>query len=268
MELRQLFLTENACYKKGEHISPKGIMLHSTGCNNPNLRRYLAPDDGLLGKNQYGNHWNQKMDRNVCVHAFIGKLANGTVATYQTLPWDMRGWHCGGKGNDTHISIEICEDNLTNAVYFHKVYAAAVELCAHLCQMYKLDPLTPGVLIDHDEGHKLGIASNHGDVGYWFEAFGHTMDYFRADVARLMAKPEAELEDDPVMQDDPMTAHESKYHKVYKTLEDVPGWAKAEISELVDKGLLLGDGNGLNLSHDLVRTLVVLYRAFEAAGVL
>ena len=58
------------------------------------------------------------MDREVCVHAFIGKLADGTVATYQTLPWDYRGWHCAGSGNDTHISFEICEDGLTDAAFW------------------------------------------------------------------------------------------------------------------------------------------------------
>lgn len=39
--------------------------------NNPNLKRYVGPDDGLLGKNQYNNHWNQDKPggRQVCVHA-------------------------------------------------------------------------------------------------------------------------------------------------------------------------------------------------------
>ena len=105
MNLHTLIFTNNACYKAGRKITPKGIMVHSTGANNPWLKRYVGPDDGLLGKNQYNNHWNQPMDREVCVHAFIGKLADGTVATYQTLPWDHRGWHCGsgskGSGNNT-----------------------------------------------------------------------------------------------------------------------------------------------------------------------
>lgn len=35
MNLRELFLTENACYKAGGKIEPKGIMVHSTGVNNP-----------------------------------------------------------------------------------------------------------------------------------------------------------------------------------------------------------------------------------------
>ena len=55
MNLRKLILTENACYKAGKKITVKGIMVHSTGANNPWLKRYVGPDDGLLGKNQYNN---------------------------------------------------------------------------------------------------------------------------------------------------------------------------------------------------------------------
>ena len=138
MNLHKLIFTENACYKAGRKIKPSGIMVHSTGANNPNLKRYVGPDDGLLGPNIYGNHWNQPMDREVCVHGFIGLLADGSVATYQTLPWDHRGWHAGGSANNTHIGFEICEDGLTDPVYFGKVYQETVELCAHLCQLYGL----------------------------------------------------------------------------------------------------------------------------------
>ena len=60
MNLRKLILTQNACYQAGKKIKPKGIMVHSTGANNPNLCRYVGPDDGLLGENRYGNHWNQE----------------------------------------------------------------------------------------------------------------------------------------------------------------------------------------------------------------
>ena len=132
MNLRKLIFTENACYKAGRKITPKGIMVHSTGANNPNLRRYVGPDDGLLGVNQYNNHWNQDRPdgRQVCVHAFIGKLKDGSIATYQTLPWNHRGWHAGGDANNTHIGFEICEDGLTDASYFNAIYKEAVELCA------------------------------------------------------------------------------------------------------------------------------------------
>lgn len=192
MNLHKLIFSNNACYKAGRTITPKGIMVHSTGANNPNLKRYVSPDDGLLGKNQYGNHWNQdKPDgRQVCVHGFIGKLADGSIATYQTLPWNHRGWHCGsgskGSGNDTHISFEICEDGLTDAAYFNKVYTEAVELCVYLCKLYGLNETN---VICHCEGFKLGIASNHSDVLHWFPKFGKSMVTFRSDVRKLLTPP-------------------------------------------------------------------------------
>ena len=181
MNLHKLILSQNACYKAGKTIIPKGIMVHSTGANNPYLKRYVGPNDGLLGKNQYNNHWNQyKPDgRQVCVHAFIGKLANGSIATYQTLPWSHRGWHAGGIANDTHIGFEICEDGLTDTSYFSAIYKEAVDLCVFLCKEFDL---TEKDIICHSEGYKLGIASNHADVMHWFPKRGKSMDAFREDV--------------------------------------------------------------------------------------
>jgi N-acetylmuramoyl-L-alanine amidase len=183
MNLRKLILTENACYKAGKTIVPKGIMVHSTGANNPYLKRYVGPDNGLLGKNQYNNHWNQDRPdgRQVCPHAFIGKLADGSIATYQTLPWNHRGWHAGGSANDTHIGLEICEDNLTDASYFNAVYKEAVEFCVYLCGLYGLSEES---IIGHYEGYQRGIASNHGDPKNWFSLHGKSMDTFRADVKK------------------------------------------------------------------------------------
>lgn len=181
MNLNKLILTNNACYKAGKKITVKGIMVHSTGANNPWLKRYIGPDDGKLGKNSYNNHWNtyHPDGREICVHAFIGKLADGSVATYQTLPWDHRGWHAGGAANNTHIGFEICEDGLSDKTYFDKVYKEAVELCVYLCKLYNL---TEKNIICHCEGYKKGIATNHGDVMHWFPKFGKSMDTFRADV--------------------------------------------------------------------------------------
>lgn len=191
MRLCKLLLTKNACYLAGRKITPKGVMVHSTGVNNPNLKRYVGPDDGLLGVNLNRNHWNtyHPDGREVCVHAFIGKLKDGSIATYQTLPWDHRGWHAGGSGNNTHISFEICEDNLKNREYFEKVYKEAVELTAHLCREFSLDPMADGVVIDHTEGYCRGIASNHKDVKHWFSRYGKSMDTFRRDVQALLGKP-------------------------------------------------------------------------------
>lgn len=193
MRLYKQLLTNNACYKEGAKLVPKGIMWHSTGANNKKLSRYVQPDDGILGDNKYDNDFNQLYPggRRVCVHAFIGVDKNGAVATYQTLPWDMRGWHAGGSANDSYIGFEICEDDLTDETYFNAVYKEACELTAYLCKMYNLDPVRDGVVICHSEGHDMGIASNHSDVMHWFKRFNKTMNAVRRDVKVLMSNSDA-----------------------------------------------------------------------------
>lgn len=194
MRLRKQILTKNYCYTCAGVIKPKGIMVHSTGANNPRVSRYV-PGDDEIGRNTGGNHWDQtnaewkaKFGKvlNVCVHAFIGKFADGGIGTVQTLPWTMRAWHCGGVGNNTHIGFEICEDGLTDSAYFKSVYQEAVELTAMLCQEYNLDPMADGVIICHQDGYRRGIASNHADVLNWFPKHGKTMDDFRSDVFKVM----------------------------------------------------------------------------------
>lgn len=218
MKLVKQLLTRNDCYKTGKTITLKGVMVHSTGANNPKVSRYV-PGNDEIGWNTEGNHWNQprqyvytdgtsttgyrdygkklKITKySACVHAFVGKFADGAVGAVQTLPWSMRGWHCAGDANDTHVSFEICEDGLEDVSYFEAVYRQAVELTAYLCRQFDLDPLADGVVICHSEGHARGVASNHADVMHWFPRFGKTMDNFRADVARKMEGDDDLTEDD------------------------------------------------------------------------
>ena len=205
VKLLKCMLTENECYQAGVKIKPVGVMVHSTGANNPTLRRYVQPVASTpgraellaqLGTNPNNNSWNQFRPggTQVCVHAFVGKLADGSVAAVQTLPWDVRGWHSGYANRQSttnankmgYIGFEICEDGLTDPVYFQQVYQAAVELTAYLCKEYSLAPLADGVVICHQDGYQRGIASNHGDIYNWFPRHDKTMDDFRADVARVM----------------------------------------------------------------------------------
>ncbi|MFZ5975196.1 MAG: N-acetylmuramoyl-L-alanine amidase [Bacillota bacterium] len=212
MNLHKQLAINNACYKAGRIIKPQGLMIHSTGANNPNLRRYVQPDDGLLGKNLFGNHFNVDSPGGMhkCPHAFIGKLHDGSIATYQILPWNYEGWHCGagpkGSGNKTYISVEICEDNLKDPVYFNKVYQEAVEFSAYICKEFGF---TEREIICHSEGYALGIASNHADVMHWFPKHGESMDTFRAAVKEALAVP-APASKPPVASKPPAAAYTLK----------------------------------------------------------
>lgn len=264
MNLHKLLFEKNECYIINREVEtgkrsdkrysnyqkngPSGIMVHSTGASNNTLRRYVGPDDGLLGNNPNNNYWNQfnPGGRQVCVHAFIGVLKDDkTIATYQVMPWNYRTWH-GGSGkngciNDTHIGFEINEDRLTNAEYFNSVYVEATELCAMLCKEYKLDPLKNGVLIDHSEGWRMGLASDHSDVGYWFTKFNKSMAHFRDDVKKL-------LESKPIENNNKgnEAVTQEQFNKMmdewlnqqkYKPISE---WAEKEFNEAVNVGITDG----------------------------
>ena len=187
MELKKAYMTNNPCYRAGTTIQPKGLMLHSVGCSQPSA-------------NVFYNSWNQKTFSTACVHAFID--ANSGMV-WQTLPWNRRGWHCGGTGNNTHIGVEMCEpesitytagssftcSNPSKARMQVKIaYESAVELFAELCTMYGLDPMRDGVIVSHSEGYRRGIATNHGDPEHLWNGLstGYTMDGFRRDVQAAM----------------------------------------------------------------------------------
>ena len=251
MEIVQAYATKNRCYQVAAPLTPRGIMLHSIGCPQPNAA-VMAQN-----YNQY-----RPNGQSVCVHAFVQR--DGTV--YQTLPWTVQAWHCGGSANGTHIGIEMTEpasiaytggaswrDLNPDATEAHVrgTYAAAVELFAQLCAQYALDPLEDGVIISHAEGAARGIASAHADPTHLWRAFGLTMDGFRADVATAMAAKNTVEEDDDMI----------RYHSI----GEMPSYYCEEAAQLVGSGALQGDNNGdLNVSEDMIRGAIIGMRYAEA----
>ena len=192
MKLFTNYMIKNDCYTAGRKIIPKGIMIHSTA----------AP--GVMARAWF-NRWNKsyragEINRQVCVHAFVDDKE-----VWQYLPWNHRGWHAGGAANNTHIGIEICEpsgfsysknqmigyDVKKNEIYFRKAFDKAVDLCVFICREYGL---TEKNIISHQEGNRIGVASNHGDVGHWFPKHGEDMDSFRKAVReKLQVDDELEV---------------------------------------------------------------------------
>lgn len=186
MNITKSILTENPCYKAGKTIKVKGLILHSVGCPQPSAMVFVKS-------------WNTS-NKNVCVHGFID---GNTGKVHQTLPWNHRGWHCGGKANDTHIGIEMCEPNCIKytsgskftcsdkakaSAIVERTYKSAVELFAHLCTEFALNPIEDGVILSHSEGYKRGLSSNHGDPEHLWKGLNlpYTMDRFRQDVKAAM----------------------------------------------------------------------------------
>ena len=95
------YAVNNLCYKANRKMpcgSPAGIIVHSTGANNPNLWRYVDKPD-IVGANPYGTHWNVPMPRGgdgkpqkICCHALVGKDKGGAVRAAKILPWAMCCW--------------------------------------------------------------------------------------------------------------------------------------------------------------------------------
>lgn len=244
MTIIKVIAEKNKCYQAGGVLHPQGIMLHSVGCAQPSAAVFAR------SFNQY-----QPGGQSVCVHAVA--QADGTV--YQLLPWEMRGWHCGGSANSTHIGVEMTEPStgMTRSEAAEQVagtYHTAVELFAALCKQYGLDPAQDGVIIGHAEGHRRGVASNHADPELLWRTYdmGYTMDGFRADVAAEMAAKNTDTDEE----DDDMIR--------YNTIDDVPGWARGTVKEMMDAGLIAGTGGGrLDLSDDMLRMLYIMWNMLD-----
>ena len=186
--IKENILKDSPNYGYTGELNVKGIMLHSIGVSLTSA----ASQAKVFGDS---NYWDAG------VHAFID--SNSGVVLH-TLPWTQVAWHCGyDTGNESYIGVEMCE---TDAGYYtdtfklvvedeekakehcRTAYYSAVKLFAELCIRFNLDPLEEGVIISHEEGCAMGIATNHGDpLNYWeYVDSGYTMDGFRKDVDEYM----------------------------------------------------------------------------------
>lgn len=259
--------TQSTCYNGTSNMTVKGVLWHCTGANNPTLKRYVQPSDNaadrdkwveLLGVNTGKNDWNH-IPQQAGLNAWIGKLADGTPTTVQTMPWDYRPWGCGSGGrgtcNDGWVQFEICEDALTDAEYFNAVYQEGCELTAYICQMYGLDPkgtvshagVDVPVILCHNDSAKLGLGSYHGDVYNWFNKFGKTMDDVQNDVAALLASDEPEPEPEPEY----LTYGEKVNMVCNLAISEVGYLEKLTNDQLYDKTANPGRGNFTKYAYEI-----------------
>lgn len=231
------YAVKNLCYIAAQKMIPQGIVVHSTGANNPTLKRYVDDVD-QVGVNQYGNHWNTAKPggRKVCVHAFIGYDKNKQVRVAELLPLDICCWGVGKgeKGsyntNPAYIQFEICEDGLKDKTYYQKAFAVAAEYCAELCKTYNI---STDKIVGHCEAYRLGYGSNHGDPEHWMKNFGETMDNFRKQVSEILKTNEGRKEN----KEETVTENKSiekgdlisiASNATYFSGKSVPSWVKSQ----------------------------------------
>lgn len=176
------------CYKAYKKMNglPEGIIIHSTGAQNPNLGRWVYNgNEKNIANNPNYNYFGGKYNQDVTPHAVAGRCVDGRTAIVQILPYEIMCWGCGtgirGSYNKSHIQIEIAEDYSNDPEYFNNIICDVIKWCADLVIEYNIDI---DDIIGHAEAHKMGYASNHGDPEPYFNRCrpGYTMYDFRNDV--------------------------------------------------------------------------------------
>lgn len=249
-EMVEAYITKNPYYRPERKIKVRGLMLHSIGVG--------QPDPWVLQRN-----YNKADCYSASVHGFIG--ADETLITLPIfdVPGEaVQAFHCALSGNSTHIGVEMCEpgeiqytgganflvrDVAKAIAYVQKVTRNAVELFAQLCVFHNLSPEID--ICSHAEGYEMGIASGHADPEHLWRGLGmdYNMNKFRNDVFERME--ESDL-------------------KRYQRLSDITNKEFHSVIEtLMNARIINGDGSDkdgnediIDLSHDMVRTLVMEYR--------
>lgn len=281
--------TQSTCYRGTRTMTIKGVLWHSTGANNPNLKRYVQPSDNdpnkakllkILGTNASKNDWNH-IYREAGLNAWVGKLADGTLASVQTMPWNYRPWGCGsgkkGSCNTGWIQFEICEDDLTSPAYFSAAYQEAVQLTAFLCRTYGLDPhgtvsyqgVKVPVILCHQDSYRLGLGSNHGDVYHWFNRYGKTMDDVRNDVQKAMneASTSTSTKEEPELTETQVrNIAREEFNRLLEERAKLPATAAAWAAAPMEKAKAAGitDGTSPQAFATREQVAIMALRALEA----
>lgn len=182
---------DSTCYKQSGFMSDvKGIMFSCSPFGASNLKRYVQPskqdehyDDILkkIGKcttyTDLNNHFSERG-----FTFWIGRFADGTVGTVQTLPLRYRGWGSGScdidgitqSANDNWIQCIIMGGIIEDDCYWSMVVQEMIKLSEYVCDQCNLDPLgyvqkgdvNLPVILSRNEAYAVKYAYNLDDPKY------------------------------------------------------------------------------------------------------
>lgn len=154
--------------KSKEKMTPRGIVIHSTGRNQPFVKAFIQPVKDNPNYKELlkiiGRENNYKKPQHD-YHFWVGKTITQGVKSFMIEPLDLKLW------NDNFIHICICEDDLNNKNYLIDCISETTVLCDELCKHYHW---TEKAIHDYSE------ISNFPDCNYWFKKHGYSVELIRA----------------------------------------------------------------------------------------
>lgn len=198
-------MTNSTCYKRSCPMDNiYGIMFNCTESGSPYLLRYVQPDSSdanynsvlqKIGNNRMGTDYNHR-DTNSGFTFYIGRFADGTIGTVQSMPINYSGWGSGSStigrsANDGWIQCLILKDSTSDADYWATVIYEMVRLSAYICVHFGLDPtgfVSKGTckiptILSRNEAYYLNYAYNLDNAPFTIYA---SMDDIRERVVRFI----------------------------------------------------------------------------------
>ena len=208
-------------------------------------------------------------------------------------------WHCGARAywhpecrNANSIGIEMCSRKRADGSYYIKpeTVANAAALAREIMQRYGID--TEHVVRHYDVTGKRCPMPWVDDPAQWaafkamlttntdeededmtrYNTIDEVPDWAQDTVRDLMAagalrgdeRGNLNLSLDMIRGLMIGTRYAEASNPRYATVDDVPDWAREDVQRMVDTGALAGEGGGkINLSRDMLRTLVVCQRMMD-----
>lgn len=173
-------------------------------------------------------------------------------------------WHCGdGQGkysitNSNSVGIEMCVNSDGN---YEMAFRNTVDIARKL--MEELNIPLDRVVRHYDASRKNCPASMN--KGGWYK-WNEFKDLLK-EGEELTVSQYDELKNEISNLTETVGLLATKLHNIKNPMiynyidNNMPEWAKPTIKKLVNKGILKGDDNGLNLTEDLMRMLVINDRA-------
>lgn len=195
MEIRKEIIPISAGKRSGRKITPTTLTIHST--DNPSSTAQNERDWLINPSNQRVASWHVCVDEKQAVMA---------------IPLNERALHAGDKkGNDTSISLEICESGNRE-----KTLRNAVEVTAQLLRerSWGVDKLR-----QHHDWSGKNCPRILRDTGRW--------GWFVEQVKQVLEQKE-----------------ETETMKIYKYVAEMPKWAQDSVTKAIKKGVVAMDKDG------------------------